>query len=564
MVARLSANGKPIGRPPTKRPESLVQVNPAVAKKLLEVKARYDAGGRGRRMAGWTPPSTGPNRSLENLQTIRDRARDVVRNDWSGESSVQKWTTSLVGIGITPRFRRLSATRRKVVTDLWNLQMRSLDADCVLDGYGMQTLVTRAWLADGEVFARLRPRFAGESGLPLPFQVQLLEADMCPLWDTDTVVGMPEGNTIRSGIERNKRGKRVAYWFYKEHPGDRFMGSSSIDIGQLVRVAASQVAHVFEPKRVGQLRGVSALAPILARLRGINDYEDATLERQKIANLFVAFIKRTLPALDPNLIDTGALTGLEVAEIDGEMPQSALIPMGPGVMQELDDGQSVDFSNPPEAGTSYSDYMRTSHMGTAAAAGLPYEFYSGDIANVSDRTLRVLVNEFRRFAEQRQWQIIIPMYCQRVVDWFADAAALSNLVSEAEYADVKLVEHAPHGWQYIHPVQDVQGKALEVSNGFRSRASVVGERGDDIERVDEERKEDQDRAEKLGLVPAAVPAPAAPAVDPSHPQPKPQALLDALAESRRERAQLAREQTAATAALSAQILQLLDEEDGGE
>ena len=45
-----------------------------------------------------------------------------------------------------------------------------------------------------------------------------------------------------------------------------------------------------------------------------------------------------------------------------------------------------------------------------------------------------------------------------------------------EYDDVIRVEHAPHGWAYIHPVQDVQGKKMEVDAGFRSRSSVIGER----------------------------------------------------------------------------------------
>lgn len=34
------------------------------------------------------------------------------------------------------------------------------------------------------------------------------------------------------------------------------------------------------------------MASVLARLRAIGDYDDAVLERQKLANLFVAFITR--------------------------------------------------------------------------------------------------------------------------------------------------------------------------------------------------------------------------------------------------------------------------------
>lgn len=502
MAARFSASGKRIGRPPKDRSVQAPDANTlAVARALQTFRARYDAAGRGRRMSSWNPPSSGPNTSMEGLQTIRDRSRDASRNDWSGESSVQKWATALIGIGITPRFRRVkSKTRKAALVDLFEDFVQQSDADCVLNLYGQQTLVVRSWIEAGEVFARRRWRF-GDEGFAVPMQVQLLEAEMVPLLDATAYKGLPIGNRIVSGIEVNKRGRRVAYWVYKQHPGD----AAIIDIGPdaLVRVPASDMIHVFEQKRPGQMRGVSALAPVLARLREIGDYEGTTLERQRIANLWVGFITRTLPTMDPNDINSGALTGLEqTVDVDGV----GLLPLKPGLIQELEDGQSFNFANPPEAGTNYSDYLRTSHLGTAAAAGLPYELFSGDIREVSDRTLRVLVNDFRRFAEQRQWQIIIPQFCQRVVEWFVEAGVLAGKIGVDESDDVRRVEHAPHGWAYIHPVQDVQGKAMEVNSGFRSRSSVIGERGDDPDMVDQERAVDQEREETLGLPTAGVPA----------------------------------------------------------
>lgn len=491
--------GRPVGRPP--------KAETVAARKALAFKAKYDAAGSGRRMAGWNPPAQGPNRALEGLQKIRNRARDVSTNDWSGESGIQKWTTSLIGIGITPRFKRVkNKTRKLALTDLWNDFVAKADADCVLNLYAMQTLVVRSWLDAGEVFVRRRPRFNDE-GLPIPMQIQIIEAEFVPLMDVDTYIGLPAGHRIRSGIELDKRGKRVAYWLYKEHPGD---GSMLVGLpDELVRVAASDICHVFEPKRPGQLRGVSMLAPVLNRLKTIENYDDATLTRQQLANLVVAFVTRGLPTADADG-DINPLTNTEYEQ----GPDTPLLGLQPGLIQELEDGQNVTWSNPPEAGTNYPDYMRTQHMGTSAAAGLPYELFSGDIKEVSDRTLRVIINEFRRFAEQRQWQVVIPMFCQPVVEWFAQAAILAGLASPEEYDEIRRVEHAPHGWAYIHPVQDPQGKKVEVEAGFRSRSSVVGERGDDVEAVDDEIQADDLRQQELGIGPysaaaklAAAPAP---------------------------------------------------------
>lgn len=488
----------PIGRPPNAETlairEALAFKKQADSQLARKVNAKYDAAGQGRRVAGWNPGSQGPNKVLAGLQTIRNRARDVTINDWSGESGIQKWTTSLIGIGITPRFRRIKNKARKlVILDIFNDFVASADADCVLNLYAMQTLVVRSWLDAGEVFVRRRPRFLDE-GLPVPLQIQIIEAEFVPLFDADYWKGMADGNKIRSGIEINKRGKRVAYWMYKDHPGDT-MGFAPID-GQLIRVAASDVCHIFEPKRPGQLRGVSMLAPILNRLRNIENFDDTVLTRQQLANLVVGFITRGLPKVGEDE-DVNPMTGLE----GEEGPTGPLLGLQPGLLQELEDGQDIKWSNPPEAGTNYSDYMRTQHLGTSAAAGIPYELFSGDIKEVSDRTLRVIINEFRRFNEQRQWQIIIPQFCQPVIDWFVQALVLSGKASIEESEDIRRVEHAPHGWAYIHPVQDPEGKKLEIEAGLRSRSSVVGERGDDIEITDDERQQDDAREQKLGIGP---------------------------------------------------------------
>lgn len=483
-VGRTKASPAKAGRKPaTKR-------LPAGGPANMGVQAKYDAAGSGRRMVGWNPPSSGPNLATAGLQKIRDRSRDVSRNDWAGESSLQKWTTTLIGIGIVPRFKRVTdKSRKQVLTDLWTGWCRYADADGVLDFYGLQTLAVRAWLESGEVFVRLRPR-SPETGLEVPFQVQLVEADFVPMLDADQYAGLPEGHKIRQGIELNKYGRRIAYWMFKEHPGEN---SSNFSASDLIRVAASQVRHVFEVKRPGQLRGVPAIATVLARLREVGDYEDAVLVRQKISNLFVAFLKNTLPN---GATGTDPFTNMPINFGKSGEP---LAELAPGMFQELEPGQDVTFANPVEAGTTFSDYMRTSHLGTAAGAGIPYELFSGDIREVSDRTLRMIINEFRRLAQQRQWQIVIPMFCVPIIEAWGEAAVLAGKVTIAEMPAIRFAEWSPHGWEHIHPVQDPQGKKLEVEAGFRSRSSVIAEAGDDPDAVDDERAADLQREKDLEL-----------------------------------------------------------------
>jgi lambda family phage portal protein len=480
------------------------------------IENRYDAAGAGRRIARWNPGGHGPQKAVAGVDKMRQRTHDAVRNDWAAESAVGKWTTTLVGTGIQPRWK---ADDIRPVWDRWG---KAADADGALDIYGLEALMVRSWMEGGEVFIRRRPRVLGTK-LPLPLQIQVIESEFVPIFDADTWTGMPAGNTIQQGIERDRSGQRIAYWVYKEHPGDGRNGAApgSTD---LVRVAASQMAHLYDVKRAGALRGVTPLASVLVRIRNSGDFEDAVLDRQKLANLFTMFITRSMPPewadinFDPN-------TGLPAFY---DQNGTTMVGLEPGMSQTLAPGEGVTFANPPEAGTTYPDYLRSTALGTASGTHMPYEFLTGDIKDVSDRTLRLVVQEFRRFAQQRQWLNIIPQALQRIADWFAEAAVLAGEFDLSRLDEIKAVEWAPHAWDYIHPTQDAQGKQMLLDMGVVSRTGLILERGDDPKKVLEQRVDDKKAEDDAGLTP---PEPAAPPADPTK---KAQAsLLEAQADALR-------------------------------
>jgi lambda family phage portal protein len=437
--------------------------------------AHYDAAGTGRRMASWRPASSGPNAANSAMPTIRNRQRDAERNEWQAASGVRVWSTNLIGTGIQARQTAGSEELRARAKRYWDEWTPQCDADGVLNFNGQQLLGTRCLTGVGEVFVRFRPR-RPDDGLAVPFQVQLLESDMVPMLDADVWPGLPSGNRIRQGIELNRINQRAAYWMYRSHPGER---AGAARAGELVRVPARFVRHVFEPTRPGQLRGVSEFAPVIAKLRSVGNFDDAVLHRQELSNLFTLFHIRPAPGGDPAL---NPITGMAVAGYaDNGAPLATL---EPGISQELYPGEDVKFSDPPDAGANYAEFMRQQHLGLSGGGGLPYELMTGDIKDVSDRTLRVVINEFRRRCEQRQWLTIIPMMCQPIRDFWAESAALAGIFTAAEVPLVKKVAWQPQGWAYIHPTQDAQGKKIEVDAGFRSRESVITERGDDPDEVD--------------------------------------------------------------------------------
>ncbi|MCB1889066.1 MAG: phage portal protein [Rhodocyclaceae bacterium] len=458
--------------------------NKAAPTAVAPVSNRFDAAGSGRRLRGWVAPASGPNRAIrQGATTLRNRARDAARNEWAAKATRTRWAVNLVGTGIVPRPRKQPPDVKRLLTDLWDAWVPVADADGTLDFYGLQAQVAGNWIESGELFVRLRTRRV-EDGLPVPLQLQLIESDVCPLWDSRA----NNGNEIRQGIEFDRVGRRVAYWMYRDHPND----DRPLAATDLVRVPADMVIHVFEPTRPGQIRGVSEFSTILAKLRGVADFDDAVLDRQKLANLFAFFITN---AGNP-AVRVDPLTGLPAESGDDGEPMA---PIQPGTGQVLNPGEEVTFSDPPGPGADYDDYMRIQSQHLAAGSGLPYELLTGDLRDVSDRALRVIVNEFRRHCEQRQWHILIPQLCRRVRNEWAALAALAGAIPADLEAAARSVTWVPQGWPYFHPTQDVQAERQAVEAGFKSRDGVITARGDDPEAIDEQRAEGAERETRLIL-----------------------------------------------------------------
>lgn len=450
----------------------------------------YEAGATSRRTVGWNAPTTSPNHGvLSNLTTLRDRSRAAMRNDGYAKGIADKLVSNLVGTGIRPLSRAKDPELRKQIRELWNKWVEYSSDDGALGWYEQQSQIVRGWVESGELFIRRRNR-RPEDGLPVPLQIQVIEPEFCPhFYNTQN-----GPNRVRAGIEINPIGRRDAYWFYGQRPGD----IQEIDMSQLRSVPADDVSHVFDQLRPGQLRGIPRLSVALITLRELDKFDDATLLRQQLSNLFAGFVTRQPSTSDPVI---NPLTGLENDFTDDNKPMVAL---EPGIFQELEPGEDVKFSDPPKVENWYGDFVRQQLLRVGSGVGVPYEVFTGDLSKLNDRTMRMVVNEFRRTIQASQ-RILTYQMCQPVWDWFFDAAILSGAlqISRAAYdADPEqfsAVTWTPQGFQYIHPVQDVEATEKAIRIGLTTRSAAVSENGDDAESIDEEQAADNARADSLGL-----------------------------------------------------------------
>lgn len=468
----------------------------------LQIFNSYDSAGQGRRALSWEVSDASPtSAALSGLNVLRSRSRHAIRNDPYAFAAVDKLVSNTIGTGITPKPKFNGNNGEKIRIDLQNLWddwIEQSDADGIYDFYGLQSLICRTLYESGECFVRFKYiPLNNNADLAVPLQLQVLEPEFIPYEKNDYA---PNGNVIKAGIEFDKNGKRIAYWSYKRHPCEfSFIETTENASNELVRIPADEILHIYEPTRAGQLRGVPILANVLTRLKSLDDFDDAVLFRQEVANLFAGFIHK--PAPEENGID--GITGLE-QEFDYDF--SPMVGLEPGTMQELLPGEEVNFSSPPDAGNNYPDFMRQQLIAISAGVGIPFEVLTGDLRGVNDRVIRVVLNEFHRRIEQRQFNVFIHQLCEPVRRRWLDLAVLSGEIDLPNYKDRKTrreylrTRWVPQGWSYIQPVQDVQAKRMEVRCGFTSRSEVALRQGYDAELIDAENNADITRADNFGLI----------------------------------------------------------------
>lgn len=448
-----------------------------------------------RRSVGWNAPTTTPNSSMSSLVTLRDRSRRAVRDDGYAKGAIDTLVTNVVGTGIKPLSKVVDRAFRERQQSLWTAWTDESDAEGQLDFYGQETQATRCWFEAGEVFARLRPRRL-EDGLSVPLQLQVLEPEFCP-HHYNTV--LPNGHQVLNGIEFNLIGRRDAYWFYPARTG---VGYTDFDMTRMVRVPARSVIHLYDPLRAGQRRGLPLLSPALVTFNELDKMDDATALRTQLANMLVGWMRKPDGLSGAAEEDVDLLTGRPRTEKNGKPMHK----WEPGMFVELEPGEQVEWSDPPDPPQTYPDFMRQQLLRACRAVGVPYELLTGDMSKVNDRSLRAILGEFRRRIQQWQHQIIAFQFCRRVWSAWNDAAFLAGaLPFPADYASADVrrvwtkVAWVPQGWPYIHPLQDVEAKTKEVRAGFTSRSEVVSDQGGDAEEVDREQQEDNQRADDLSL-----------------------------------------------------------------
>lgn len=425
----------------------------------LDAVRRFDGAAGGRRLGGGgTFGPINPEVSAAAFM-VRARARYLTRNNAWLSNAVANWTAALVGSGIRPTSENAEAV---AAFDLWALDA---DADGRTDLWGLQAVIARALVEDGESFVMLRAEEDGFRALVIPAE----QVDESMTRDLDG------GGYIVQGVEFDASGRRVAYWILPHRPTQAFANYAAP-----VRVDAADVLHVMASIAPGQVRGVSWLAPIILPANELDQLTDALLVGAKVAAMHAAFL------VDQN--GTGE-------PFDGD---PADISLEPGTVRRLPNGFDIRF-NSPQAAQQTAEFVKHSLRGLAAGLGLPSHMLDGDLSGANYSSLRAGLIPFRARVEQVQYGVLVPQLLRPV--W--GRVQLLTGVPEAT------AEWLPPAWAQVDPQKAIEADAAEINAGLASRRQKVAERGWAVEELDRQIAADREREASLGLS-FGAPAPTEP------------------------------------------------------
>lgn len=413
--------------------------------------------------------------SIASGETVRRRARAFSLNNPWAASGVQALVASIVGAGFTAASNHPDPGTRETLNAAFTRFSERVDPSGQTDINGILAQAVEAMILDGEALLQILPTDRGP-------KVALLSPEQL---DAGHTRRLSDGTLVVAGVELAKSGARQAYYLRPYDPTQTFLGYADP-----VRVPADYVLHMFRPAGPGQVRGLSWFAPVLLRLRELDQLEDALTVGSKVAAMHAAFLKD----------ESGFSSGEGAPPYDGTQIGATLEGgLEPGTIKVLPGGYDIRFNTPAQAQQT-AEFLRSQLRAIAAGLGVPEHLLTGDLGNANYSSLRAGLLEFRRRVEVVQYHTVIPQILRPLWRHFVTWSLLSGDI-EADPSDPALfdVDWIPPAVESIDPAKDATALEKQLGLGLTSRRQAVAARGYAVAALDLEIAADREREESLGL-----------------------------------------------------------------
>lgn len=485
------------------------------------VESYVGASRRRRSMSEW-PASVGDADAdtLVDIDVLRARSRDLIRNQPLATGAINTKVTSIVGTGLRLNARINAqtlgiddATAQKMEAALqaeWELFSESTECDIARTSTfaEIQELALRSMFENGDTLVLLP--FLDRAPFPYSLKLQLVEADrVCnPDWRTDTAL-------LAGGVEKDATGAPITYHIAKTHPGQRFKSGMQWDavLAYGAESGRRNVLHLYRKLRIGQTRGVPDLAPVIEHLKLISRYTEAELMATVVAAMFTVFVKtETGEGLGPMtpLAETGA------------KPDDDTVRMGHAAIVDLAANEDVVIANPSRPNAAFDPFVMAILRQVGVALELPYEILIKHFTASYSASRAAMVEAWKFFRARRQW--LGQSLCQPVYEALVTEAVLRGRVSLPGFiGGDETIRRAYLGAMWVGPAKgqidekaEVEAAINRMDSGLTTLEYETAEMtGGDWELNTAQRMRERAALDAAGLLPAPPPAPGEGGQDPN-------------------------------------------------
>lgn len=362
-----------------------------------------------RETALWRASMRSPDDVINRAKPIADaRGTDTVRNSGLASGAVALHKDSVVGaqyrLNAQPNWQLLSQMStgfdekwaedfQQVVEARFGLLADS--NDCWLDAQRVKTFTGQIRLAVG-VFL-ITGEFLGtaewlnEPDRPVQTTIQMVATDrLCnPNGRSDT-------RFLRRGVERDIRGKPIAYHIRMGNPLDPYPDGLSM-VWNRVPVTKpwgrKQVIHIIEQGMPDQSRGISDMVAALKNMHMTKKFTEVTLQNAVVNASYAAAIESELPAdaIAAALGATGGdankamlgVYGAYMSALGGYLDAANNVRIDGAQIPHLFPGTKLNMQPAKTAGGIGTSFEESLLRHTAASLGLSYESFSRDFSKTN-------------------------------------------------------------------------------------------------------------------------------------------------------------------------------------
>lgn len=449
-------------------PEKVVKVG-KTRKLYRDMQRHFRAGKTDRLTAGWgTFPVTADTIIEKYQRPLVARSREQSANNDYARAFLRMCRQNIVGPqGIMMQANALTASGKidssasDAIEKSWLEWCNKKNADV----RGMRSMreiensVVTSSGKDGEFFIR---KIYGRDAGPWGFSLQSIDAQRCPI---DLHEKLKGGAFIRQGIEFNKYGRPVAYYFDSTDEVEaeyRFGGKS------FIRVIADDIIHGFLEDMTGQRRGLPWMATSLFRMRQISEFEDSSLVNARTGANKMGFIQWR-DGFGP--------------EYDDESDE-IIIESQAGEFPVLPEGAELKEWNPNYPTGEFIPFYKSMLRSMSAGMGVLYNNLASDLEGVNFSSIRQgTLDEREHWKELQQW--LIESLIEPVFESWLEYSLLAGKIKNSRGNALKpeLIERysnvswQPRRWQWIDPSADVAAAEKSKNNMLTSPGRLIREQG---------------------------------------------------------------------------------------